>query len=218
MRLARMYIEGVVRRVNGMDLCGRRALRFFAAFLLLAGFSSALGFGQQVVQRGALGRPGQVMDETQQWSTPLLVAYDNDVEVYIPDLTSPEWLKKNYTGFMDKGQYVVSMFTFYKTPRACRANQIGWGNADAEHLDACSSDIAYRVREATVDTNQKTVTLIMAAMVGQDGQIVPSSMQQQSITRLWTDLDANTQAALKKATAMVTEQMAIYDRRMRNAH
>ncbi len=69
-----------------------------------------------------------------------------------------------------------------------------------------------------MDTNQKTVTLIMAAMVGQDGQIVPSSVQQQSLTRLWTDLDANTHTALKKATAMVTVQMGIYDRRQRNLH
>src|ERR1700761_7784601 len=167
----------------GMDWCGR-SLRVFLV-LLMAGLSSALG--QQVVQRGTLGAPASVMDETQQWTAPVLLAEDSDVGIYVPDVSSPEWLKRNYAGFMDKGQYVISMFTFYKTPRACRANQIGWGNADAAHLDACTNDITYRVREATVDTNQKTVTLIMAAMVGQDGQIVPSSVQQQAVTRLWSE-------------------------------
>jgi hypothetical protein len=198
-----------------MRLYGCRGLILFVALLLLTGLFSTPGFSQQVVQRGALGRPGEVMDETQQWSTPLLVASDHDVELYIPDVTSPEWLKRNYSDFIDKGQYVLSMFTFYITPRACRANQIGWGNGSAAHLDACNN-IGYRVREAQVDTNQKTVTLIMAAMIGQDGEIVPESVQSQSVTRAWVNLDATTQEALKKATGLVTEQMKIYDRKMKS--
>jgi hypothetical protein len=198
-----------------MHLCKREGFVLFITLFLLTGLFPVSGFGQQIVQRGALGRPGQVLDETQQWSTPLLVASDRDVEMYIPDVTSSEWLKRNYSDFIDKGQYVLSMFTFYRTPRACRANQIGWGNGDAAHLDACN-DIGYRLRQALVDTNQRTVTLIMAAMVSQDGEIVPSSIQHQSIIRTWVDLDANTQAALKKATALVTEQMKIYDRKVKN--
>ena len=198
-----------------MHLCRREGRILSFTLLLLTGLFPASGFGQQVVQRGALGRPGQVLDETQQWSTPLLVASDHDVELYIPDVSNSEWLKRNYSDFIDKGQYVLSMFTFYRTPRACRANQIGWGNGDAAHLEACN-DIGYRLRQAVVDTNQRTVTLMMAAMIGQDGEIVPSSIQHQSVTRTWTELDANTQAALKKANGLVAEQMRRYDRKVKN--
>jgi hypothetical protein len=174
-----------------------------------------MSFGQQIVQRGPFGKPAQVLDETMQWSTPLLVSGDHDVEMYIPDVTSPEWMKRNYPGFQDKGQYVLSMFTFYKTPEACRANQIGWGFSDAAHLDACT-EIGYRVRQALVDTQQKTVTLMMAAMIDQDGQIEPGSIQRQTITRTWHELDANTQGALEKTNGIVSKQMKIYDTKMQS--
>jgi hypothetical protein len=200
-----------------MYFCRRRGLVVFLSAVLLVGLFQASGFGQQVVQRGALGRPSQVMDETQQWTTPLLVSSDHDVEIYIPDVTSTEWLKRNYADFMNTGQYVVSMFTFYRTTKACRANQIGWGNGDYAHLDACN-DISYRLRQGRVDTNQKTVTLMMAGMIGQDGQIEPESVQDQPITRTWADLDANTKAALKKTTDLISAQMAVYDRKMKGVH
>ncbi len=184
--------------------------------LLLSVFVPTAGFGQQVVQRGQLGKPAQVLDETQQWTAPILLFADHDLELYIPDVTSPDWLKQNYQSFENNGQYVISMFTFYRTPKACRANQIGWGYGDSEHLDACI-DIGYRVRQALVDPNLKSVTLLMAAMVGQDGQIDPTSIQRQSLVRRWADLDANTRAALEKTTGIVSKQMKIYDARIQSA-
>jgi hypothetical protein len=198
-----------------MHLCKR--LSFIAVSASLIGLFPTTIFGQQIVQRGPLGRPAQVLDETQQWSTPLLVSSDHDVEIYLPDVSSPEWLRRNYTNFENKGQYVLSMFTFYRTTKACRANQIGWGYSDAAHLDACN-DISYRLRQITVDSHQKTVTLIMAGMIDQDGQLDPASVQTQTVTRRWADLDANTQEALKKATGLVSDQMSVYDRKMQGIH
>jgi hypothetical protein len=197
-------------------------MHFFKIFrvsillLLLSTLAPAGGQSQQVVQRGQLGRPSQVFDETQQWTTPILLSSDHDVELYIPDVTSPDWLKLNYQTYQDKGQYVISMFTFYQTPKACRANQIGWGYGDSEHLDACNTDIGYRVRQALVDPNLKSVTLIMAAMVGPDGQIDPASIRRQPLVRRWAELDANTQTVLEKTTEIVAKQMKIYDIKVRN--
>jgi hypothetical protein len=181
--------------------------------IAVVGLSSS-GSAQQIVQRGALGRPGQVLDETQQWSTPLLVAKDADVEIYIPDITNPDWLKQNYESFRDEQQFTISMFTFYRTPNACQKNQTGWGQADADHLNACIDSIGYRMREGAVDAHLKTVTLIMAAMVNKDGTIDPTSVQHQAISRTWAELDENTQAALVKTSAFVAEQMRIYDAKM----
>jgi hypothetical protein len=195
---------------------GKRFSLIAVSTLLIGLFPTTI-FGQQIVQRGPLGRPAQVLDETQQWSTPLLVSSDHDVEIYLPDVSSPEWLRRNYADFENKGQYVLSMFTFYRTPKACRANQIGWGFSDSAHLDACDQ-ISYRLRQITVDTNQKTVTLIMAGMIDQDGQLDPESLQTHAATRRWADLDANSQEALKKATSLITVQMGIYDRKMQGVH
>lgn len=178
----------------------------------------AAGRAQQVVQRGALGIPSQLLDETGQWTTPLLVAHDSDVDIYVPDVSNQEWLKQNYPDYWNRQQYVLTFLTFYKTPRACRANMIGWGNSDAAHINACETDIGYRVRQVTVDAHLKTVTLIMAAMVDHNGEIVPGSTERQPISRNWSGLDGNSQQALSKATEFIAQQMKIYDRKLNNSH
>ncbi len=190
----------------------QRSIRYTALLLFLF-VLSATGVAQQILQRGPLGKPLRVLDETQQWTTPLLVASDDNVEMYIPDVSNPEWLRQNYPTFQDKSQYVISMFTFYRTPDACRVNQIGWGLGDATHLDACI-DIGYRLRQALVDTHLKTVTLMMAAMIGQDGQLMPDTMQTQPLSRTWADLDANSRTALEKTSVIVAKQMKLYDQRI----
>lgn len=170
---------------------------------------------QQLIQRGPFSKPVQVLDETGQWTTPLLMFSDADVDLFIPDITAADWLNRNYPGFLDKGQYTVSMFTLYKTPRACRVNQTQSGFADAAHLDACMVTIRYRLRQALVDTQQKTVTLVTAAMLNQDGGMDPASVQHDSRTRSFSELDTGTQAALAKTNELVGKQMRLYDLRVR---
>ena len=194
----------------------RGGLAILGAVVLVC-TTAAVSVAQQVVVRGAFGKPAQMLDETGQWTTPLEVASDHDVEIYMADVSSPDWLKANYDAFEGRAQYVLTTLTFYKTPTACRANQIAWGYGDTAHLDACVT-IGYRVRRATVDVNLKTVTLIEAAMVGQDGTLVNGSVERQGITRRWVEMDANTQTALDAATKLVTKQMDLYDRRLRSLH
>ncbi|MEZ2347782.1 hypothetical protein [Terriglobus sp. RCC_193] len=141
----------------------------YAAFLVFLASSMS---AQQVVQRGTFGHPGAVFDETEQWTTPLALAEDHDVVIYMPDTSTPQWLQRNYNSYLNKGTYILSLFTFYRTPAACRANQIAWGLGDAAHLNACL-DIAYRVRRALIDPQSKSVTLEAAAMVDQNGNIQP---------------------------------------------
>jgi len=187
---------------------------FVLGVLLSAGLFAQTQTGKQVIQRGALGKPAQVFDETEQWTTPLLVSADRDVEIYMPDVTSPDWLKRNYFDYRDRGVYTLSLFTFYRTPEACRTNQTNWGLGDAEHLNACVVGIGYRVRRARVDPHQKSVTLLMAAMVDQSGVIDASFIQDEGVFRTWDQLDQNTQTALEKANALITAQMKAYDQKM----
>lgn len=189
--------------------------RFARAFPCLLLCISLTLHAQQLVQRGPFSKPVQVFDDTGKWTIPLLVASDDDVELYVPDITATDWLNRNYQPFIDKGQYTISMFTLYKTPRACRANQLQSGFSDAPHLDACMVTIRYRLRQALVDTHQKTVTLRTAAMLDQEGQMDPASVQHETRTRTWAELDANSQAALVKTTELVAKQMKVYDLRIR---
>ncbi len=187
--------------------------RRIASATLLA-FAVALP-AQQVVQRGTFGHPGALFDETEQWTTPLTLAEDHDVVIYMPDTSTPQWLQRNYSSYLNKGTYVLSLFTFYRTPEACRANQIAWGLGDAAHLNACL-DIAYRVRRALVDPVSKSITLQTAAMVDQNGNIQPSTVQEDHVFRTWDQLDANTQTALKKADDLIAHQMKLYDARQQS--
>lgn len=185
--------------------------------LVLAGGLVGRAGGQQVLQRGALGRPALVMDETGQWTTPLPMGSDAEVEVYVPDVSTTDWLQRNYRSFFEKQQYELSVFTFYKSLRACRQNQIAWGFADQAHLDACV-DIGYRLRRVLVDVGQKTVTLESAAMVTQDGLAVPDSGPAQQLTRTWAQLDPLMGKVLSQTTALVAEQEQAYDRRLSRGH
>jgi hypothetical protein len=200
---------------DGMMLSMMKWSRGGAACLVLLYLSSIAAHGQQVIQRGALGEPAQVLDDTGQWSTHTLVASDSDVQLYIPDVSSPDWLKKNYRDYIDRGTYIITMFTFYKTPTACRANQVGWGLGDKEHLDACITT-GYRIREARIQPQGESATLIQAAMVDQDGNIDPSSIQTQETFRVWNQLDPNTDSALRKTDGIVRHQMKLYDAKMQS--
>ncbi|WP_244502062.1 hypothetical protein [Terriglobus roseus] len=179
--------------------------------------SSAPLTAQQIVQRGALGAPAQVLDETDQWTAPLLLAEDHDVSIYMPDISTPQWLQSNYGSYVNRGTYVLSLFTFYRTPAACRANQVAWGLGDAAHLDACL-DTGYRARRALIDPQSKSVTLQAAVMVDQSGNVQPSTLRDDPFFRTWDQLDSNTQLALKKADEFVSRQMKIYDAKQRSLH
>ena len=192
-----------------------RYTRHLSTLVLLVGMSWSTGSGQQVVQRGALGKPLQVLDETLQWTTPLLVASDKDVEIYIPDVSSADWLKLNYRDFYDRGTYTLSIFTFYRSTAACRQNQIGWGLGDRAHLDACV-DFGYRVRTVKILPQEKSVTLLKAAMILQNGEIDPTTQENREVFRFWNQLDPNTQSAIQKADALVKVQMKTYDEKMQS--
>lgn len=194
-----------------------QALRTPAAAFLLASGTVFSCMGQQVLQRGALGAPSQVFDETGQWTSPLPLIGDTEQDVYIPDVSTPAWLDRNYVDYENKGVYTISMFTQYKRPSACRRDLVRWGFSDAAHLDACV-DIGYRVREISIDTTQKTVMLIFAAMVGSDGQLLQDAAPPQSMTRRWADLDPLAVAAIAKSNEIVANQMRAYDRKMRGIH
>ncbi len=55
--------------------------------------------GTQVVQRGSGGAPSYILDDTQQWSVPVLVAQTEGVDLYVQDTSDPQWLARNYRDF-----------------------------------------------------------------------------------------------------------------------
>ena len=177
---------------------------------------SATALSQQIVQRGPMGRPTAILDSVGQWTDAIPVLSAPDVDMYIPDVSAPDWLKRHYKDFQERGQYQITMITHYKSSKACQVNQTNWGLADAAHLDACALDVAYRMRRALVDANSKTVTLIRAGMIDPNGNLDAASIEERPVVRRWSELDLNTQAALERTTSLVNKQMRRYDRRLQS--
>lgn len=178
---------------------------------LLCGIASA----QQAVQRGALGFPSAVLDENAQWSSPVELLTNNDVSVFMPDVSNSIWLNANAERFLNTGEYTLTLVTFYKTRRVCRTDQVLAGFSDAAHIDACN-DIRYRVRQIAVNTPQKTITLLMSGTADESGTIDSGSVQHETRTRGFKDLGDEALGALTKATDIIAKQSIAYDRRVNN--
>jgi len=182
------------------------AKRIWILPALLACCLSTVASAQQMIERGPFGKPVKVLDETQRWSIPILVYEDKDIELYIPDVTTSEWIQSHAGTFNEKGQYTLSLFAFYKTERVCRKNQIDSGLGDQNHLDACAS-IGYKSHLITVNTWQKNITVLSSAWVDKAGQVYPELPPQKPGTRPFNDLDQNLRDALKKTTEIVAKEI-----------
>ena len=172
---------------------------------------------QQVIQVGALNIPTDVLTRDDQWSALISVLSNSDEDVYIEDPSTNAWLARNAEGFVDRGQYTITLVTFYKTVHACRADQIRAGFSDAAHVDACN-DYRYRIREVAVDSPQNTLTMLFSAMVFTGGTLDSSSIVHESRTRGLNGLDADSQKAISDTLKIVGQQSHSYIARQQNLH
>jgi hypothetical protein len=171
---------------------------------------------QQIIQTGALNVPTQVFTESGQWSSLLPILSSADRDVYIEDPSTDAWLARNAASFLDRGQYTLTLASFYKTRHACREDQVRAGFSDAAHINACDN-YRYRVSQIAVNAPQNTVTLLYSVMIFTGGTLDPSSIHRETNTRGVTGLGADAQKALSDATKLVAKQSRIYAARQQNA-
>lgn len=164
---------------------------------------------QQIIQVGALNVPSQVFTDSGQWSTLLPILSTPDVDLFIEDPSNDDWLAHNAASFLDRGQYTVILVSYYKTVRACRADQIHAGLSDAEHMDACNN-YRYAVRRIAVDNPQSAVTLLFSAMVFSGGTLDAASIHRETRTRGITELGSDAQKALADTTKLVAKESRAY--------
>lgn len=169
----------------------------------------------QVIQTGALNAPTEVLTRDHQWSSLIPILSSKDLDLYIEDPSNDAWLARNAQAFLDRGQYTITLVSFYKTRRPCREDQVHSGFNDAEHINACDG-YRYRIRQVFVDTQQNALTMRFAAMVFAGGALDDASIVRETRTRSSTDLDADAQKALTDTTKLVARQARSYDARQRN--
>jgi hypothetical protein len=172
---------------------------------------------QQILQIGALNAPTDVLTQDNQWSSLISVLSNSDQDLYIEDPSTNAWLARNAQAFVDRGQYTITLVSFYKTVHACRADQIRAGFSDAAHVDACNN-YRYRIRQIAVDAPQNTLTLLFSAMVFSGGALDASTIVRESRTRGFSGLDADSQKALSDTTKLAGQQSHSYIARQQNLH
>ncbi|HTV09115.1 MAG TPA: hypothetical protein VMD97_08755 [Candidatus Aquilonibacter sp.] len=164
---------------------------------------------QQILQTGALAAPAAVLTPGNQWSNLISVLSTSDLDVFIEDPSSDAWLARNATSFLDRGQYTITVVSFYKTPHPCHEDQIRAGFSDAAHMQACDND-RYAVRRISVDAPQNTVTVLSSALVSTTGTLDPATARTETRSRSFADLGPDAQKALSAATKLVATQVHAY--------
>lgn len=191
-----------------MRLDLRTALLLFALALLCPS-PRAQQPSQQVIQAGALNAPAAVLTPEGQWSNLIPILSTSGEDFFIEDPSPDAWLSRNAQGFLDRGQYTITLVSFYKTMHACRGDQVRAGFSDAGHLNACNN-YRYRIRQIAIDSPQNTLTMLFSAMVFTNGTLDQSSVQRETRTRGFNGLDPDSQKALSDTTKLVAQQSRSY--------
>ena len=133
-------------------------------------------FGQEALKLGPFGKPILVMDEAGNWSIPINLYSDSDVDVFIPDITTAGWISWHATQFRQTGIFLVSVFSFYKNDHLCRKDRIPVGHeTDPKLLEACAA-LRYQRKLVSIDTRGGTITVLEAILMGRDALPDPQSL------------------------------------------
>lgn len=85
---------------------------------------STLGLGQDLTSggpdsiiAGPFGEPSMVMSEGGEWSYPIKVFTNSDVETFVPDITSPGWISWHVAEFRQNGTYFTYLYIYNRKTR-----------------------------------------------------------------------------------------------------
>jgi hypothetical protein len=190
----------------------RLKLRHSTALLALAclpALSQQTTAPQQILATGALNAPAQVLTADNQWANLIPILSTSDLDLYIEDPSADSWLAGNAQAFLSRGQFTLTVVSFYKTPHPCREDQIRAGFSDATHIQACDND-RYAVRRISVDAPQNTVTVLYSALASTTGALDAATIHRETRTRGFAELGPDAQKALSAATKLVATQVHSY--------
>jgi len=163
---------------------------------------------QPVIQVGALNSPAAVLTPSGDWSSLIGILSLPDLDFYVEDPSTDAWLARNAQSFLDRGHYVITAVSYYKYPRACRADMVRSG-FDLAHQNACDQ-YRYCIRQISVDSPQNAISLLFSQMVFSNGTPDPTSILRNPGTRGFSDLGPDAQKAISNATTLIAKQVHQY--------
>ena len=73
--------------------------------------------GRDSIIAGPFGEPRMVMSEGGEWSHPIKVFANKEVETFVPDITSQGWVSWHISEFRQKGIYFTYLYTYHRNTR-----------------------------------------------------------------------------------------------------
>ncbi len=116
-------------------------------------------FTGQAIQIGPFGEPILVIDQFGNFTIPIKIYSDPEIDTFIPDVTSAGWIAWNGKLFREKGIYEVCVYRHFKKPSFCLRELIQPDKKNDPALIEGCSKLYYQQRVIHVDTRQKTVTI-----------------------------------------------------------
>jgi hypothetical protein len=127
--------------------------------VLTCAFAVAQEEGEMIIA-GPFGRPVALLDKQGVWSAPISIYSDDDVETFIPDITTPGWVYWWGPYFQRTGEYLVDIYTYYKNDHWCLTHLVpAAGHSTAEFAQSCKA-VRYRRGYYKIDKRKKTVRIL----------------------------------------------------------
>jgi TonB family protein len=73
--------------------------------------------GPDSIIAGPFGEPRMVMSEGGEWSYPIKMFANSEVETFVPDITSPGWVSWHVSEFRQKGTYFIYLYIYHRKSR-----------------------------------------------------------------------------------------------------
>ena len=165
------------RRVNrGLQVMFIKAFSFCALFLFA--LTSTYAAAQELIKTGPFGKPIMVMDEGGNYSIPIEVYSDSEMEAFIPDITTPGWIWWWGAAFREKGTYSTYIYSHYKNDALCRREMIPAGHKNDPNFIEMCSELRYLRRLYFSRYAQKNRNCAGDSLNGQYGTI-PSGVSKE---------------------------------------
>jgi hypothetical protein len=128
---------------------------------------------QNFVMPDHTGRPAMVKGEFEEWSRPISVYSDSEVELFVSDITTPGWIRWSQAQFRQKGIYHVEVYWYYKNDHYCRREIIPASHkTDSKWLRACGG-LRYEQQPLAVNTRKNTIDVELAKLIEENGLWLP---------------------------------------------
>jgi hypothetical protein len=181
-----------------------------AAYVLAAAALLPPAFSQELIKLAPFGRPIAVMDEGDNWSIPISLYSDSDVEIFVPDITTEGWISWHVKQFRETGKYGVYVYSFYKNDQLCRRERIPTEHkTDPKWLQSCSA-LRYQRKLVELDTRKNTVRVYSVLVMQKDAVANPINQKVFNEVLPLAIVEYSQKQAYHRLSAIVTREMNEY--------